>query len=249
MRLPHLNLLLLLSASQAFATTSGKALDRSNETKVPPPELFSETATAKIWRTAVRSLDQVCGSSVHYVYYRPLLSSKLPDHFPDNVPSTGKGIGKYVFSDISAWTSGFFPGSLYALLERSIKYPSHVPLPGREHAGLYKQLRSLGQTWSDPLHGQAFRTDTHDMGFLILPALRRSWELTGNLTSLQSVITAAHSLASRYDSRVNAIRSWDSLVNKRHNITDQDTNFLIIIDSMCSRSFFCPELRTHRLII
>ncbi|KAG2414719.1 hypothetical protein HFD88_003911 [Aspergillus terreus] len=190
--------------------------DRSYETRVPPPELFLETATAKIWRTAVRSLDQ------------------LPDRFPDNVPSTGKGIGKYVFSDISAWTSGFFPGSLYALLERSIKYPSHFPLPGREHAGLYKQLRSLGQTWSDPLHGQAFRTDTHDMGFLILPALRRSWELTGNLTSLQSVITAAHSLASRYDSRVNAIRSWDSLVNKRHNITDQDTNFLIIIDSMCN---------------
>lgn len=164
-----------------------------------------------------------------------MLSIKLPNHFPDNVPSTGGEIGKYVFSGITAWTSGFFPGSLYALLERSIKYPGQVPFSGRGHRILFEQLRSLGQTWADPLHGQAFRTNTHDMGFLILPALRRDWELTGNLTSFQSVITAAHSLASRYDPRVKAVRSWDSLVNKRHNITNKDTNFLVIIDSMCSK--------------
>jgi hypothetical protein len=82
----------------------------------------------------------------------------------------------------------------------------------------------------------ATRTNTHDLGFIIQPALRMDWELTGNLQSLQSVITAANSLASRYDERLGAIRSWDQRINKKESITDKDTNFLIIIDSMCSES-------------
>ncbi|KAL4888902.1 Six-hairpin glycosidase-like protein [Aspergillus ambiguus] len=172
----------------------------------------------KIWRTAVNSFDQ----------------RKLPHNFPDNVPSTGSRTGKYTFSDISAWTSGFFPGSLYILLERSMKYPKYALLMDTDTDFLHEQLRNLAHSWSNPLHGQASRTDTHDMGFIILPALRRDWELTGNFTSLESIITAAHNLASRYDARVGAVRSWDSLENKRHNITDREANFLVIIDSMCN---------------
>jgi hypothetical protein len=62
MRLQQFNLLLLLSASQAWATASGRGLERPEaETKLPPSQLFSETATAKIWGTAVRSFDQVSG--------------------------------------------------------------------------------------------------------------------------------------------------------------------------------------------
>ncbi|KAB8075853.1 Six-hairpin glycosidase [Aspergillus leporis] len=174
------------------------------------PELFSESTTAKILRTA------------------------LPERFPDNVPSTGPTTGLYTFSKISAWTSGFFPGSLYALLERSVKYPNHSGITEIDPVDVYSQLFDLSRQWSDPLHQQAFRTNTHDMGFLILPALRRDWELTGNRTSFDSLITAAHSLATRFDARVDAVRSWDSLVNKRHNITNKATNFLVIIDSMCN---------------
>lgn len=71
---------------------------------------------------------------------------------------------------------------------------------------------------------------------MLMPALQKDWELTGNRESLDFLITAAHSLATRFDKRVNAVRSWDTLVTKRQNITDQETNFLIIIDSMCSES-------------
>lgn len=67
-----------------------------------------------------------------------------------------------------------------------------------------------------------------------MPALQKDWELNGNQKSLDTIVTAAHSLATRFDPRVNAIRSWDSFENKIMNITDQETNFLIIIDSMCS---------------
>lgn len=73
------------------------------------------------------------------------------------------------------------------------------------------------------------------MGFIILPALRMDWELTGNKRSLNSVLVAAESLASRYDEKVGAIRSWDSAVNKRYSYTNMETDFLVIIDSMCSK--------------
>ena len=83
----------------------------------------------------------------------------------------------------------------------------------------------------------ASRTDTHDMGFIIQPALRTDWELNGNPESLKSVVIAAQALASRYDERVKAIRSWDQAINNRYSIIDQEENFLVIIDSMCSRFF------------
>lgn len=73
------------------------------------------------------------------------------------------------------------------------------------------------------------------MGFIVQPALQKDWELTGNKESLQSVINAAYALASRYDEKVKAIRSWDVAINDRYSITDMSKNFLVIIDSMCSK--------------
>lgn len=105
---------------------------------------------------------------------------------------------------------------------------------------LRSQLFQLSQAWSNPLHPMATRTDTHDMGFIIQPALQRDWELTGNERSLESVLTAAKSLATRFDEKVGAIRSWDQLTTKKHHITSLEDDFLVIIDSMCSKFMF-PE--------
>lgn len=76
------------------------------------------------------------------------------------------------------------------------------------------------------------RTDTHDMGFIIQPSLRKDWELTSNENSLQAVLTAAKSLASRYSPAVGAIRSWDVLSQANVSITSMTQDFLVIIDSM-----------------
>lgn len=78
------------------------------------------------------------------------------------------------------------------------------------------------------------RTDTHDLGFIAEPALRLDWELTGNNRSLNSLITAANSLATRYDSRVGAIRSWDLINKKDLKIISMEENFIVIIDSLCN---------------
>ncbi|KAK1145521.1 hypothetical protein N8T08_004079 [Aspergillus melleus] len=188
----------------------------SSKKSVNPSDLFLPTATSKIWNVAVNNVDQ------------------LPSKFPDDVPGTASNAGAYLFSDISAWTSGFFPGSLYTLLERNVRFPNHLSIGNLSQVDIHTLLLKLSRQWSDPLHEQAKRTDTHDMGFLIVPALRKDWELTGNTKSLGSVIIAAHSLATRYDPRVRAIRSWDNLVNKRHDIRDKTTDFLAIVDSMCN---------------
>lgn len=52
---------------------------------------------------------------------------------------------------------------------------------------------------------------------------------------MESLLTAAESLASRFDERVGAIRSWDSFSNAHHKITSMKDDFLVIIDSLCSK--------------
>ncbi len=80
----------------------------------------------------------------------------------------------------------------------------------------------------------ASRTDTHDMGFILQPSLRKDWELRSDERSLQALLIGAKSLASRYGSGVGAIRSWDGLRQNDVSITSLTDDFLVIIDSMCN---------------
>jgi hypothetical protein len=80
----------------------------------------------------------------------------------------------------------------------------------------------------------AGRKDTHDVGFMIMPAMQKDWELTGNIESLKSILRAADSLSCRFVSSAGAIRSWDERIQKNLQITCQKTNLILIIDSMCN---------------
>ncbi|KFG77587.1 putative glucuronyl hydrolase [Metarhizium anisopliae] len=188
-------------------------------------QLYASNGVLKIWKTATEHLER----------------ENPPQSFPETVPQTGPSAGKYRYRDADFWTCGFFPGSLYCLLERSVKYPQRfltdgtLDGKGSQHDELLRQeLPGVCRAWSEPLHEMANRTDTHDMGFIIEPALRRDFELTGDERSLASVVRAAKSLASRYSETTRAIRSWDTFVNNRHQFTDRDKDFLVIIDSMCN---------------
>ncbi|KAM3511652.1 hypothetical protein MY11210_004736 [Beauveria gryllotalpidicola] len=163
-----------------------------------------------------------------------------PQSFPETCPQTGPQAGQYLYRDADFWTCGFFPGSLYCLLERSVRYP-HAFLTdasGGDGADLRKRLRSellaVCRRWAAPLHGMSSRKDTHDIGFIVEPALRRDFELTGDGRSLASIVNAAESLASRYSETTKAIRSWDRFVNNGNNYVDKESEFLVIIDSMCN---------------
>lgn len=150
------------------------------------------------------------------------------------MPQTGPNAGIYEEREADFWTCGFFPGCIYALVERSMKYPQAISIPAQMRPSIQEHLLKLGRHYSVAIEQMSSRTDTHDMGFIVQPALQRDWELTGNKASLQPVINAAYALASRYDERVKAIRSWDVAINDRYSITDMEENFLVIIDSMCS---------------
>lgn len=159
-----------------------------------------------------------------------------PTSYPETVPQSGPSEGQYQSREVDFWTSGFFPGSIYSLLERAIKYPQSLNTnEAIELSSLQQQLQQVGSSWSEPLHNQARRTDTHDLGFMIMPSMRPRWEMFHDTGALETIITAAESLYSRFDPRVQAIRSWDDLDWLTGvNITSTTDDFLVIVDSMCN---------------
>lgn len=162
----------------------------------------------------------------------------------------------YKCRDAEFWTCGFFPGSIYCLLERLRKYPgsslariSAASSSQEFQVQLMFHLTDLCEKWSASIHPMSARTDTHDMGFIVQPALQRDWELFGRQASLDSLLHAATSLATRYDDRVQAIRSWDRFSNVNHNITSMDDDFLVIIDSLCSEYYAIYPIKQSSMLI
>lgn len=181
-------------------------------------ELFAENIVAKAFRTA------------------QIAVGALPFAFPEIVSQDAGADGTYTLREAEFWTCGFFPGTLYLLLERLMKFPQSIQLENESvrRQDLLKQLAALCHAWAGPIRDMDTRTDTHDIGFIVMPALRLDWELSGNQQSLDSIVRAAHSLATRYVPSAQAIRSWDLLKKKDIEILDQTENMIVIIDSMCN---------------
>ncbi|KAL4765781.1 Six-hairpin glycosidase-like protein [Aspergillus foveolatus] len=188
-------------------------------------ELFAENVLAKVLRVAEEALKDNIPPAV----------------YPEFVPQNGADAGRYFLREASFWTCGFFPGLLYTLRERAVKYPqAFLSLGGNnDEAGspatteaLLDRLTSLCTAWTQPIKAMRARTDTHDIGFILQPSLRKEWELTFNRDSLDALLTGAHSLASRFVPSVGAIRSWDALRQADVEITSLEDDCLVIVDSM-----------------
>jgi hypothetical protein len=151
-----------------------------------------------------------------------------PTRYPEY---TKPGIAPYEYTSHDFWTSGFFPGSLYLVYERARRWNKRIPSLSK--LSLLK-VRHACEWWTANLHSQASRTDTHDLGFMVMPWAQVGWELDGDRRCYQSMIAAAYALASRFDRRIGATRSWDTCVTKRYMFTDPRDAFLVIIDSMMS---------------
>ncbi|KAF4828838.1 Unsaturated chondroitin disaccharide hydrolase [Colletotrichum tropicale] len=177
--------------------------------------LFSPRAAAKIWGVAQQGFS----------------SPAPPTLFPEY---TKPGGTKYVYRELDFWTSGFFPGCLYLLLERRRKHTHllrHLGQPGGQEPH-QMHLEFACTWWTENLHPNAHLTTTHDLGFMIFPWARPAWELNHDRRAFESTITAAKSLCSRYDDTVGSIRSWDVCVTKRYKFLDPSKDFLVIIDNM-----------------
>ncbi|VUC23277.1 unnamed protein product [Clonostachys rosea] len=167
-------------------------------------KVLSDEYTLKAWKQAEKVLRR----------------QDPPDLFPN---FTFPGLGYYAWSDSTFWTSGFFPGLVWALYERSLLRPLGIPS---------EQLLMAARKWQVEMAKEQFKTDNHDLGFMIMPSFSRDYDLTGNRESLDVISNAAKSLASRFSPETGAIRSWAGARTHEYHLEDPEVDFVVVIDSM-----------------
>lgn len=126
---------------------------------------------------------------------------------PTDYPYYTGTSGSWVTTGPGAWTSGFFPGSLWLL----------------HHATKQASWETEAEDWQAGIEGQDTNTGTQDLGFMIFDSFGNGFEQTHDAAYKQVVLTAAASLATRYSPVVGAIRSWGA---------SGDKQFTVIVDNL-----------------
>ncbi len=103
------------------------------------------------------------------------------------------GTGRWDSVSAPSWVSGFFAGCQWLVYEQT-----------RNERW---QARATLQTLD--LSGQQHNTGDHDIGFRIMGSYGNAYRLTGDPAFKAVILTAAQSLATRYNSTVGCTRSWD----------------------------------------
>lgn len=150
---------------------------------------LQSTATEKketlLEKTVIETLDFSLQQSIK-------MAESLADK-PQLLPKTADRFGKLETCTASWWVSGFFPGQLWFMYEYS----------GDE------KLKQLAENYTRRVQSQQFNRTIHDTGFMIFCSYGNGYRLTGNNEYQEVIYNAARSLASRYNSTTNTIRSWD----------------------------------------
>jgi hypothetical protein len=69
--------------------------------------------------------------------------------------------------------------------------------------------RKKAELWTNGLEQEKYNTKTHDLGFMLHSSFGNGFRLTKNPNYKNVLMQGAKSLASRFDSKVGCIRSWD----------------------------------------
>ncbi len=120
--------------------------------------------------------------------------------------------GEWKFTGPSGWTSGFFPGSLWFIYEQTKE----------------ETWKKRAREWQKALTSQKNNKETHDIGFIIYSSFGNDYRLTGNITSKNILLSAAKTLATRYDPKIQAIRSWNSDAPRYEVIMDNMMNLQLL---------------------
>jgi hypothetical protein len=129
-------------------------------------------------------------------------------HLPgDRFPVTYYvGQNKLVTSGSEPWVGGFYPGGLLYLYENT------------KDTAFYDAALQKMQV----LEKEKFNKTTHDLGFMMYCSFGNKYRLKPDTATRNVIITSAKSLATRFNSTVGCIRSWDS----------GPSQFMVIIDNM-----------------
>lgn len=109
-------------------------------------------------------------------------------------------------ANITDWTSGFFPGSMWYAYE----------LTGDE------ELKQQAIDYTNLLYPVRLMKNTHDVGFMINCSYGNALRLAPNDSILAVMVETADNLIARFDLTIGCIRSWDF----------GTWNFPVIIDNM-----------------
>lgn len=156
----------------------------------PPPDPLPATTIEHDWAFAGQRLTATAGSLAPTAY-----------------PQRTSGSGWFTVT-ASDWTSGFFPGLLWLMFERTDD----------------PAWRTRALNWQNGLEAQKTNGINHDVGFKMLTSFGQAYRLTGNDAYRQVLLTGAATLARRYDPDVGMIRSLGS--------TADTTGFQVIIDNL-----------------
>lgn len=102
--------------------------------------------------------------------------------------------GTWEYSIPRRWVAGFLPGMLWYQYERT-----HDPA-----------WVALARTRQAPLAPYATDTGTHDLGFMLQCSYGNDFRLTDSAVARQTLLTAARSLATRYDRVVGMVRTLNT---------------------------------------
>lgn len=110
-----------------------------------------------------------------------------------NYPRTTNKEGSLSVNNMYAWTSGFFPGSLWYLYELSGD----------------TVWRNYAEKWTESLEPLKTFTDHHDLGFMMYCSYGNGYRLTGKIGYKEIIEQSARSLSTRYSDKTKAIKSWN----------------------------------------
>ena len=96
-------------------------------------------------------------------------------------------------NNMVGWTQGFFPGELWFMYDQS----------------RVLDWKTRAELWTRPLEIQQNNKQTHDLGFKFMPSYGHAYQLTADPYYKQVLLTAAGSLASRFNPRVGIISCCD----------------------------------------
>ncbi|WP_432711003.1 glycoside hydrolase family 88 protein [Pedobacter sp.] len=135
--------------------------------------------------------------------YKIMMKQLEGDRFPKTFSNKTK---KLETSGSGWWVSGFYPGTLLYLHEKT-----------KDQALLTEAQRMLAH-----LEKEQYNTTTHDLGFMMFCSFGNALDIAPKPEYKQILLNSARSLASRFDPKIGCIKSWDS----------KEGDFLVIIDNM-----------------
>ena len=121
--------------------------------------------------------------------------------------------GRWVQRPYNQWTSGFFAGTLWYLfaLDKSAEW------------------KALAERWTNGIEPAKSIKTTHDLGFMVFNSFGHGYLLTGNTSYRDIVVEASRSLATRFNPKVGAIQSWNTL---NGNDARRTWKYPVIVDNL-----------------